>query len=157
MLAGIIMLAVSYFLSLPSLQYWSVFCQGISPWALGTDVLLSTAYGAQAPSKTLLRSNIYSVIPRSCRNIPIRINYSLFLSLQAVVWFPCMFKMSLAHHVQVFCLFLWTVLVKLLMLIWGIHFPCLVKSRFWLQSTLCQTIGRLQHQLYGCHSCQMSH
>ncbi len=33
-----------------------------------------------------------------------------------------------------------------------------VYSSFWLHSILNQTIGRLQHhQLYDCHSCQMSH
>lgn len=135
-----------------SLQYWNVFCQGISLWALGTDVLLSTAYATQAPSKTLLQSSIYLVIPQSCKNIPIRINYSL--SLQTVVWLPHIPKISLAHHIQ----FVMDSCGEISCADLGNSLSWHVYSRFWLHSILYQTIVWLQHhQLYDCHSCQMSH
>lgn len=146
--AGIITLAVSYFLSLPSSQHWSVFCQGISPWALGTDVLPSTAYGALAPSKTLLQSSIYSATLQSCRNIPIRINDSLsrYLSPGCLISMHAWDKVTVVPCVVCYGQ-LWQK-VPALILRYPLSWP--VYWRFWLQSILqTQTIGRLQHhQLY---------
>lgn len=71
-----------------------------------------------------------------------------------MVWLPHIPKISLARHMQfvmdscgeISCADLWNSLS------WHVY------SRFWLHSILYQTIVWLQHhQLYDCHSCQMSH
>lgn len=83
----------------------------------------------------------------------------LFLSsIYYLTEFNWIFQLKLITTVLYVSLQLWHSICNFLWTVCQVVCSWHVYSRFWLHSMLFQTIGGLQHhQLYDCHSCQISH